>query len=81
MLATVRRAVLVSAIFFVLLGLAYPLAATGIGQTFFSSQVNGSLRCRSRPRPDHRQDVHRGPRAAYLGGRRAGRRRAVLLHA
>ena len=43
MLATVRRAVLVSAIFFVLLGLAYPLAATGIGQAFFSSQVNGSL--------------------------------------
>ena len=43
MLAIVRRAALLTAIFFVLLGLAYPLAATGIGQAFFSSQVNGSL--------------------------------------
>jgi potassium-transporting ATPase KdpC subunit len=43
MLATLRRAVLVSAIFFVLLGLAYPLAATGIGQALFTRAVNGSL--------------------------------------
>jgi K+-transporting ATPase ATPase C chain len=43
MLATLRRAILISAVFFVLLGLAYPLAETGIGQAFFSRQANGSL--------------------------------------
>jgi potassium-transporting ATPase KdpC subunit len=43
MLRTLRQAVIVSAIFFVLLGLAYPLAETGIGQAFFSHQANGSL--------------------------------------
>jgi potassium-transporting ATPase KdpC subunit len=43
MLANLRRAVLISAVFFVLLGLAYPLAETGIGQAFFSRQANGSL--------------------------------------
>jgi K+-transporting ATPase ATPase C chain len=43
MLASLRRAVLISAVFFVLLGLAYPLAETGIGQAFFSHQANGSL--------------------------------------
>ncbi len=43
MLVNLRRAVLVSVVFFVLLGLAYPLAETGIGQAFFSHQANGSL--------------------------------------
>jgi len=43
MLANLRRACLISAVFFVLLGLAYPLAETGIGQVFFSHQANGSL--------------------------------------
>jgi K+-transporting ATPase ATPase C chain len=43
MLVNLRRAAVVSAIFFVLLGLAYPLTATGIGQLLFHSQVNGSL--------------------------------------
>jgi len=43
MLANLRRAFLISAVFFVLLGLAYPLAETGIGQAFFSHQANGSL--------------------------------------
>ena len=43
MLVNLRRAAIVSAVFFVLLGLAYPLAATGIGQAFFSRQANGSL--------------------------------------
>jgi K+-transporting ATPase ATPase C chain len=38
-----RRGLIVSAIFFVLLGLAYPLAETGIGQALFSHQANGSL--------------------------------------
>jgi K+-transporting ATPase ATPase C chain len=43
MVRNLRQAVIVSAIFFVLLGLAYPLAATGIGQAIFSHQANGSL--------------------------------------
>jgi potassium-transporting ATPase KdpC subunit len=43
MLRSVRPAILVSLIFLVLLGLAYPLAETGIGQSFFSRQANGSL--------------------------------------
>ena len=43
MLAIVRRAALLTAIFFVLLGLAYPLTETGIGQALFSHQVNGLL--------------------------------------
>lgn len=38
-----RRALLASVVFFVLLGLAYPLTATGIGQVFFAHQANGSL--------------------------------------
>ncbi len=38
-----RRGLIVSAVFFVLLGLAYPLAETGIGQALFSHQANGSL--------------------------------------
>lgn len=38
-----RPALGVSAIFFVLLGLLYPLAETGIGQALFSRQANGSL--------------------------------------
>jgi potassium-transporting ATPase KdpC subunit len=43
MLASLRPAILVSVIFFVLVGLLYPLAETGIGQAFFSHQANGSL--------------------------------------
>jgi potassium-transporting ATPase KdpC subunit len=43
MLRALRPAILVSVIFLVLLGLAYPLAETGIGQAFFSRQANGSL--------------------------------------
>jgi K+-transporting ATPase ATPase C chain len=43
MLANLRRAFLISAVFFVLLGLAYPLAETGIGQALFPHQANGSL--------------------------------------
>ena len=43
LLLNLGRAVIVSAIFFVLLGLAYPLAETAIGQTLFSHQANGSL--------------------------------------
>jgi K+-transporting ATPase ATPase C chain len=43
MLVNLRRSILVSVVFFVLLGLAYPLAETGIGQAFFSHEANGSL--------------------------------------
>jgi potassium-transporting ATPase KdpC subunit len=43
MLANLRRSVLISAVFFVILGLLYPLAETGIGQAFFNHQANGSL--------------------------------------
>jgi potassium-transporting ATPase KdpC subunit len=43
MIASLRPAVLVSVIFFVLLGLAYPYAETGIGQGLFSGAANGSL--------------------------------------
>lgn len=38
-----RRGLIVSTIFFVLVGLAYPLAATGIGQAVFGHQANGSI--------------------------------------
>jgi potassium-transporting ATPase KdpC subunit len=43
MTASLRPALGISIIFFILLGLAYPLAETGIGQAFFSHQANGSL--------------------------------------
>ncbi len=43
MLLNLRRAVLISIAFFVLLGLAYPLAETGIGQALFSHNANGSI--------------------------------------
>ncbi len=43
MIGNVRQAVGVSIFFFVLLGLLYPLAETGIGQALFSHQANGSL--------------------------------------
>lgn len=40
---SLRQAVLVTIFFFILLGLAYPLAETGIGQALFNHQANGSL--------------------------------------
>jgi potassium-transporting ATPase KdpC subunit len=43
MFANLRPAFGISLVFFVLLGLAYPLAETGIGQALFSHQANGSL--------------------------------------
>jgi potassium-transporting ATPase KdpC subunit len=43
MLANLRPAFAISLVFFVLLGLAYPLAETGIGQALFGHQANGSL--------------------------------------
>lgn len=42
MLRQVRSAVLALVIFTVLLGLAYPLAITGLGQLLWSHQANGS---------------------------------------
>ena len=43
MLVQIRRAVVVSVIFFVLLGLAYPAVETLVGNVFFSHQAAGSL--------------------------------------
>jgi potassium-transporting ATPase KdpC subunit len=43
MLGNLRPAFGLTIFFFVLLGLAYPLAETGIGQALFSHQANGSL--------------------------------------
>ena len=43
MLASLRPAILVSLIFFVLLGLAYPFAETGLAQGLFPGAANGSL--------------------------------------
>ena len=43
MIGNLRQAVGVSIFFFVLLGLLYPLAETGIGQALFNHQANGSL--------------------------------------
>ena len=43
MLGTLGRSLGLSVFFFLLLGLAYPLVETGIGQAAFNHQVNGSL--------------------------------------
>lgn len=40
---SLRPALVMTALFTVLLGLAYPLAMTGIGQALFPQQANGSL--------------------------------------
>lgn len=42
-LLNIRRAILVTVAFFVILGLAYPFVEAGIGSVFFHHQVNGSL--------------------------------------
>ena len=41
--STLRPAVMMTALFAVLLGLVYPLVLTAIGQIAFPSQANGSL--------------------------------------
>jgi potassium-transporting ATPase KdpC subunit len=41
--SALRPAIVMTILFAVLLGLAYPLAMTGIGQTLFPYQANGSL--------------------------------------
>jgi K+-transporting ATPase ATPase C chain len=43
LVASLRRGIVVTVVFFVVLGLGYPLLVTAIGQTFFSRQANGSL--------------------------------------
>ncbi|MDC9823078.1 potassium-transporting ATPase subunit KdpC [Devosia sp. ZB163] len=43
MLQSIRPAIAMTALFTLLLGLAYPLAMTGIGQTAFPAAANGSL--------------------------------------
>ena len=42
-LSSLRPAFVMTGLFAVLLGIAYPLAMTGIGQAVFPSQANGSL--------------------------------------
>lgn len=41
--SALRPAIVMTILFAALLGIAYPLAMTGIGQTLFPSQANGSL--------------------------------------
>ena len=41
--SALRPAIVMTILFAVLLGLVYPLAMTGIGQTLFPNQANGSL--------------------------------------
>lgn len=43
MLVNLRRALVASLVFLVLLGIAYPLAGTALSQAAFSHQANGSL--------------------------------------
>lgn len=43
LLTSLRPALVMTILFAILLGLAYPLALTGIGQLIFPSQANGSL--------------------------------------
>ncbi|MHB8328663.1 MAG: potassium-transporting ATPase subunit C [Acidimicrobiales bacterium] len=43
MLVHIRRSVIISVIFLVLFGLAYPLAAVGVAQLLFRHQADGSL--------------------------------------
>jgi len=42
-LSSLRPAAMMTLLFALLLGLAYPLAITGVGQALFPSQANGSL--------------------------------------
>lgn len=43
LLLNIRRGIMATVVLFVLVGLAYPLAETGIGQAFFNHQANGSF--------------------------------------
>jgi potassium-transporting ATPase KdpC subunit len=43
LITSLRPALVMTLLFAVLLGLAYPLALTGVGQALFPSQANGSL--------------------------------------
>ena len=40
---SLRPAIVLTILFALLLGIVYPLAMTGIGQTLFPNQANGSL--------------------------------------
>lgn len=42
-ITSLRPAIVMTILFALLLGIAYPLAMTGIGQTIFAGQANGSL--------------------------------------
>ncbi len=43
MLLNLRRSVVISVVFFLLLGLAYPALMVGVGQLFFKSEANGQI--------------------------------------
>lgn len=43
LISSLRPALVMTLLFALLLGIAYPLALTGVGQTLFPSQANGSL--------------------------------------
>jgi K+-transporting ATPase ATPase C chain len=89
MIRHLRRAVLISIVFFAVCGLAYPWAVTGISQAFLSYQANGSLTAHgSAPvgqpwkgplwfqgRPDPYTPDATGPSVADLGPRSK-----VLVH-
>ena len=86
MLRALRPAILVSVIFLVLLGLAYPLAETGIGQAFFSHQANGSLTSNGSPLvgqawtgPTWFQGRPDGDNPMVTGGTNLGPRSEVLV--
>jgi K+-transporting ATPase ATPase C chain len=42
-LTSLRRSLVLTVVFFALLGVGYPLVETGIGQAFFAHRANGSL--------------------------------------
>lgn len=82
------RAVVVSIVFFVLLGLAYPAIETGIGQAFFAHQANGSLgrfgstligQSFSGPRWFQGRPEPNGNQPATSGGSNLGPRSKLLL--
>jgi K+-transporting ATPase ATPase C chain len=86
MLTNLRRSVLVSLVFLALLGLAYPLAETGIAQALFPSQANGSLTANGSPLVGQNWDGTRwfqgrpdSDNPMATGGSNLGPRSKVLL--
>lgn len=83
----VRRGLVVFVVFFALLGLAYPLAETGVGRAFFAHQAagsltkNGSLLIGQRWRgPEWFQGRPDGDDPMATGGSNLGPRSVTLVH-